>query len=220
MRHLTSCQFLGIFLLAASLSSGCANVPMKYRPVLFKDYSEMRSQCDLDKVRIASGANLSDYQTIVISPVDRLDIRIGDLNHEEKGQVLEHILKSFRVEMVKHFSTVTIDPSAVPRGEKALRLDLAFPEMRATDVMTNLIVGFGAGNATATIEGRLVDMETGEELIAFADRKKGSGFTKKEWEDEGKSWVSADLKRLKYLFLFGDTWAENFSRIVASLRKA
>ena len=205
-------------LLEIALLAGCANVEMTHHSGFLKDYARMARQHDMDKVWIEPGADFSKYDTLIISPIDESYLMMTGLDSVERKKVIDELLKNFRAEMIRHFSTVADDPSKIKDGEQALQLDLVLTELRGTDVMMNMMVGLGTGNATGTIEGRFVDTQTGRELVAFADRKKGSGFTKKEWESEGKSWVSADLKKLKYLFLFTETWAENVGNIVKTLK--
>lgn len=208
-----------IFLLGVALLLGCANVEMAYHSGFLKDYARMVRQHDMDRVWIAPGADFSKYDTLIISPIDESYLRMTGLDSVERKKVFDELVKNFRSEMVRHFSTVADDPSKIKEDGQALRLDLVLTELKGTDMMMNMMVGFGTGNATGTIEGRFVDQQTGTELVSFADRKKGSGFTKKEWESEGKAWVSADFKKLKYLFLFTETWAENVGNIVETLKK-
>lgn len=207
-------------LLGMMVVAGCANVPLKYSPSsLVGNYSGMTAKYDLDKVRIDPSANVSAYDTIVISPIDRSHMLNSDLIGSEMKEVLDYMTKKFRSEMAEHFSVVASNESELGKEAKAVRLDLAVTELIGTDVMMNLMIGFGSGNATATLEGRLVDLQTGKELVAFADRKKGSGLTKKEWQDQSHSFLPASHKRLKYLLLFCETWAENVGNIIESLKK-
>lgn len=202
------------------LITGCANVQLAYPPSsLLKDHSGMTSQYDLDKVRIDPKAEFSNYDVLLISSVDTSNLVDEQLTQREIKEVVEHLSKSFRSEMIKYFETIAADPSVIKEGQKSVRLDLTVTELVGTDMMMNMVVGFGAGNATGTVEGRFVDVQTRKELAAFADRKKGSGFTKKEWQDQSHSLVHADYKKLKYLLLFGDTWAENVGNIVKAHKK-
>lgn len=210
---------LGLALLFFPFCEGCANVEMAYHSGFLKDYARMVPQHDMDKVWIAPGADFSRYNTLIIPPINESYLRITDLDAIERKKVIDELVKNFRAEMIHHFSTVTHDPSKINENEPALRLDLILAELKGTDVMMNVMIGYGMGNATGTIEGRFIDTRTGEELVSFADRKKGSGFTKREWQSEAKSWISADYKKLKYLFLFAETWAENVGNIVEALKK-
>jgi hypothetical protein len=118
--------------------------------------------------------------------------------------------------MSRYFKTVTSDASHAP-ADKTLRLDLSVTELKPTDVAKNFLVGFGAGNATGSIEGKFVDAETGQTLAAFMDRKKGSPFTKKEFDASTKfpAW-----SKLRFLYLFTEIWAENAGKIVKAHRSA
>ena len=192
---------------------GCVSAPAQTG--FLNSYSGMSNQYRLDGVRVAPGADFSSYDTLILAPVDT-QFAGYDLGEEDKKNILNKLEESFRVEMSRHFKTVTTDKVPMSGG-KALRLELAVTELKPTDVAKNLIYGFGVGNATGSIEGRFVDAQTGQELVAFMDRKKGSPFTKKEF-DAGMKFPN--WSKLRYLYLFTEIWAENAGAIVKGHKKA
>lgn len=192
--------------------AGCAGTPIQTG--FLGNYSGMTNQFDLDAVRIAPGTSLTPYETLVISPIDS-KFAGHYLSEKDKGNILKKFEENLRTEMARYFKNITSDSTTVGSGE-VLKLDLAVTELKPTDVATNLVVGFGAGNATGSMEGKFVDFRTGQELIAFMDRKKGSPFTKKEF-DAGTKFPN--WSRLRYLYLFTEIWSENVGNIVEMLKK-
>ena len=209
-------RFCFLCLLILTLATGCASGPT-YPSAMFRDYSGMTKQYDLDRVRIAPGTDFSAYNTILISPVDTSSLMMTNLDLEDQKEVTSKLLENFRAEMSRHFSMVATKSSDIGQGQKALRLDLGMTEMEGTNVMLNMMVGFSSGNAKATFEGRLVDLEAGTEVVAFADRKKGFPFgSKREFWDH--SFIAPEYSQLTSLLLFTEIWAENVGNIVKSLK--
>ncbi len=186
---------------------GCATTPIKTG--FLDNYAGMTNQFNLDGVRIAPQLDLVSYESLILAPID-LKFAGYDLTEAEKEDIVRKLEENFRVELSRYFKNVTSDAAMVKAG-KALKLEIAVTELRPTDVAKNLIVGFGAGNATGSIEGKFVDVETGQELIAFIDQKKGSPFTKKEFNAGTKF---PNWSKLRYLYLFTEIWAENVSNII------
>ena len=196
------------------LIGGCAGTP-KHSGFL-NSYADMANKFNLDQVRIAPGASLASYDTLIIAPVDTSCLGIDDIQVDEDRQnVLNKLEEHFRVEMAPYFKTITSNASEPGLGAHAVRLEWAITELRPTDVVKNLVWGFGVGNATGSIEGRFVDVKTGQELAAFTDRKKGSPFTKKEYDSQMKF---PNWSKLRYLYIFTEIWAENAGHLVKSMR--
>lgn len=189
--------------------SGCAAVPVGGSGFL-DNYAGMSKEYGLDEVRVDPETDLSSYDTLVISPIDTQFMN-KELIAEDEAKVLKKLKESFRVEMARYFENVVMDNSFQGKG-KVLRLDLAVTQLRPTDVLLNLAVGLCAGNATGSIEGRFVDVSTGREVIAFIDTRKGSPFSKKEFNAAPKL---PNWSELEYLYLFAEIWAENVSKIVS-----
>ena len=199
--------------LVVVLISGCATAPLK--STLFEDVSNMTPQHDMDRFRVSSGLDLKHYDTLVIAPIITKGMIKGpDLTDEDEQALIGKLEENFRIQLARYFKSVIGEQETTP-AENALKLEVALTELTPTDVAANLMWGFGVGNATAGIEGRFVDAKSGKELIAFADRKKGSPFTKKEYNAGIKF---PNWSKTRYLYLFTEIWAENVGNIVKSLK--
>ena len=194
--------------------AGCATtVP---ESGFLSDYSGMSGQFDLDQVRIAQGASFASYDTLIIAPVDTSRLGVDDIQEDEDRQnVLKALESNFRAALAPYFKNINSGEPSSSTQSNALRLEWAVTELRPTDVVQNLVWGFGVGNATASIEGRFVDAKTGQELAAFADRKKGSPFTKKEY---GAQIKFPNWSKLRYLYVFTEIWSENVGYLVKSVK--
>lgn len=201
-------------LLVCLVVLGCAGMPKKSG--FLDSYVGMSPQYDLDMVRISTQANLTPYDTLLLKPIDTAYLGPSSVQGEDRERIIEKLEESFRKEMSAYFRTVTMEENQVSDPAKTVRLEVAVTELVPTDVVKNLVWGFGVGNATAGFEGKFVDIATGRELAAFSDRKKGSPFTKKEF-DAGMKFPN--WSKLRYLYLFTEIWPENVAKIVNSMKK-
>lgn len=201
-------------LLGCLMVLGCAGTPK--RSGFLDSYAGMSPRYDMDMVRVSPQANLTSYDTLLLKPIDTAYLGPSSIQGEDRERIIGKLEENFRKEMTAYFRTVTMEESQVSDSAKTVRLEVAVTELVPTDVVKNLVWGFGAGNATAGIEGKFVDMATGRELAAFSDRKKGSPFTKKEF-DAGMKFPN--WSKLRYLYVFTDIWPENVAKIVNSMKK-
>lgn len=194
--------------------AGCAGTPKKSG--FLGDYSGMTGQYDMDMVRVSDKANLSPYDTLVLKPIDTAFLGATSVQGEDRKNIINKLEENLRKEMASYFRTITMDEGQVSDPAKAVKLEVAITELQPTDVMMNLMWGFDSGNATAGIEGRFLDVATGNEIAAFADRKKGSSFTRKEYKAQIKF---PNWSKLRYLYVFTEIWPENIAKIVNSAKK-
>ena len=205
--------FLAMTIVPYLLVSGCIAPPKETG--FLEDYSAMTGQYDLDKVRIASGANFSDYHTLVISPFDATHLGPKSLDPADRDPIFGQLEANLRQIMASYFETVTLDERQLTSKSHVLNLKIAITELIPTDIKENLMPALGLGNATASIEGTFVDMETGEELASFADRKRGSLLTKKGLNAQK---TFPKWSKLQYLYLFTEIWAESIENLVEENR--
>lgn len=203
-----------MLLLVCLVVLGCAGTPKKSG--FLDSYARMSPQYDLDMVRVSKQANLTPYDTLLLEPINTAYLGVSSVQGEDRKQIIEKLEENFRKEMSAYFRTVTMKENQISDPAKTVRLEVAVTELVPTDVVKNLVWGFGVGNATAGMEGRFVDIATGRELAAFSDRKKGSPFTKKEFDAQTKF---PNWSKLRYLYVFTQTWPENVSKIVNSMKK-
>lgn len=216
MKGKFSCLLISVVALATSIvMTGCAGTPKQSG--FLATYSDMIGKYDLDQVRISSGASFAPYDTLIMTPVDTSRLGVDDIQEDEdRKNVLNKLEENFRVAIAPYFKTILSNGSGAEDATYAVRLEWAVTELRPTDVVKNLVWGFGVGNATGAIEGRFVDVKTGQELVAFVDRKKGSPFTKKEYNQQMKF---PNWSKLRYLYIFTEIWAENTGNLVKALKK-
>ncbi|MBM4080808.1 MAG: hypothetical protein FJ278_13975 [Planctomycetes bacterium] len=174
MRSLAS----GILALALIALLGCSSVaPTGY----LTDYTAMKpvKGINLDLIKAIDGAPLDAYPVVVINDVTIPDKITEAFERAEKyGPYLQRRVEKELVALRK-FKIVTVDKRFLDFGKYDLRparLDLAITDMAYGSGLLRYLIGWDSLGATIVqVEGKLVDPQTGQTLLEFADRRRNSG---------------------------------------------
>lgn len=168
-----------LILTALLLSCFCGEIDAqkKSKPIVEGVFSEWRDL--IDYIDIKKVFNINDYSNIYIAPIGTEAIQLPDKSDNTYEPTVTVLAQSSALSagyMKKPFkkrpvTISTIDDIESVRGTKALVFKMKFDEFDAGNRALRVWVGFGAGNAGATMSGDVIDAETGDILISFRHRR-------------------------------------------------
>jgi hypothetical protein len=153
------------------MAVGCAATPERFQFVRQEARLTAGRNVDLiwtDSERIAR----KTYLPLALGPISTRYVQ------DQKGITAAEAESHFRDAILQKAKEANL-PLVVDGGEASApaRLELAITEMYPGGRVDRIMNGeFGAGHAWVQVEGRVVDAESGEELAAFADRRRSSAW--------------------------------------------
>ncbi len=148
-------------------------------PALAADEKPLPKPDVLTEETISTGTRLSAYDTLIIRDFKTDGAEYTNIDEEEKPKVeamkpmlVKGLSDSLEMELKKRKLFKTIRKNGDAKG-KALILEGEFVEFNAGNRAVRFWVGFGAGKTYLKVKGRILDAETGKELVAFVDRETG-----------------------------------------------
>ncbi len=155
------------------LSTGCATILSVEQTGFLRNYALLKPGTYLDAVHTAPQFTPRRYSGILVNVEGGLQVSPKGLSVERLTQYLALQVTS-QLRDTKLFSVVTDTASDLPPDSNTLRCELAItrldPGSRA------LRWWFSAGHSIVQVEGRLVDAVTGQELLTFAEQRRGVAF--------------------------------------------
>lgn len=180
-------------LIAAGLSivgtTGCATHVIRTGALdaTKKRYAYLRDNGIIGRAWAAEWALLSDYRVLCFEGVRAVGQAEEASKHCDRycTFLVQHVVKGLRAKhrltdgrIAHRFDVVTTDPSyaEIAAGDrKAAKMVLFISHLNESNGILRYVIGFGAGSVDVQVEGRVVDAETGERLMEFADRRRQSG---------------------------------------------
>lgn len=155
------------------LSTGCATTSTVEQTGFLRNYGLLQHGTYLDAVHTAPTFTPRRYSGVLVSVERGLQPSPEGLSVERLTQYLVLQVTS-QLRETKLFSVVTDKTSEIPVDSNVLRCELAItrldPGSRA------LRWWFSAGHSIVQVEGRLVDATTGQEMLTFAEKRRGVAF--------------------------------------------
>lgn len=162
---------LVVMICLAGLATGCAATPDRYQFV--KQEAKLTDGQNVDVVWANSGQ--ISARTYLPLALDAITTRyVTDRKGITAAEAAAHLKEAIR-EKAEKANLPLVDGGG--EATAPARLALAITEMHPGgrwDRMMN--AEFGAGHAFVQVEGRVVDAESGEELMAFADRRRSTAW--------------------------------------------
>jgi len=158
--------FLAAFVVLAVLASSCATS----RPSGFLGtYENLSGGHHIEKVwHDQSQVRAGHYGSVELAEINTTRI------YDRGGVTPSDCVAWMRSSLVQSESSdrvLSLSGSGPPA-----RLDLAITEMNPGNAFTRMMIAeLGAGHAWVQVEGRVVDPSTNTVLVAFSDRRRGSG---------------------------------------------
>ncbi len=194
MKYFKTFQPFITLLLLGSFLGGCAPT---VRTDYLRSYDKLHKGKHLD--RYWSNTSLISKKKYSTIRVDRIAI---DRISNQKGVAAEDCREWLRNALVKASSAsgTHIVFEAGPDVAQA-KLEIAITEMTPGSAAGRMFAGeLGAGHAWVQVEGRIVDIESNEEVVAFSDRRRSSGAIglRDIGGDAGPSLVREMLEQIAY----------------------
>ena len=159
---------LACLLLVAGLGCGTAHVK---RTGALPCYARLTSRPPLSRAYFAPGHLLADYPVLQFEGVGvRGNVPAKGEAHDQYCQALAHQIRT-DLASIKKFHVIT----DAPGDAKAAALSVWITHLDTGSGTLRYLVGFEAGSVDVQIEGKLVDVQTGELVMEFADRRRESG---------------------------------------------
>ncbi|MGZ5050309.1 MAG: DUF3313 domain-containing protein [Methylobacter sp.] len=179
-------------LVLALLSVGCART-YQARHVetshFLDDYSLLKDGKDGDALLSfwKDGVNWAGYKKVIVEPVllSKLpDSELNGLSHAENHRFKELFEYKMREALKKNFKlaahpgpdTLRVQYAITDAESSILLLDLytsVYPSARVLSLLKRLATGTESYVGEASVEGKITDAQTGELLMASADRRAG-----------------------------------------------
>ena len=140
--------------------------PATTEPGMYKEWGE-----DIDQLEIIKKFKMSDYNNVVVVPLNTSDV-------DKKDKAVETVSATatdeFVDELKKQLKTsVTVD--ATPKKSDALIIRTKVVSMDPGSRAKRYVASFGAGAAVVKVEGEIVDGKTNKVLAKFTQERR-SGF--------------------------------------------
>ncbi len=189
---------IGGFALCLSVCAGCQGAPKSVG--FLSDYSRLTA--DGSNLRYVDEGRLAKYSSFVVDPV-RVHFHEGAKGRDTDSATLRRFKRTLHAAIVESLSgpyRVVSQP-----GPGVARIRVAITDVRKDTAALNILpttrmtgVGFGG----ASMEGELVDSQSGDQIAAVIQSQKGSALSLdgySQWssaESVLKAWAEQFRKRL------------------------
>jgi hypothetical protein len=161
----------------ASVTAACGAVQMTPQgPIGAGTLRPTQEDRDAGLVGIASGLDLSAYRTIA---VDRFAVSDPDIKNEDDRKLAAEMPAFLQSELVRRLRASGLfnqvinlgEPQSQPGTQNALRLEGTITQLTGGSRALRFWISFGAGSAKMQVETRFVDLQSGQAVLATADRR-------------------------------------------------
>ena len=135
----------------------------------------------LDTEKIMTDESLSKYKTIGIRPFSLDKVDYDNVDDEEmtkmkrfQKECQEKLAKAIKNDLEDHnIKAIILNDDS--KGKADMIIDGKITKINLGSAVGRMMWGFGAGQAGLSVEGRLIDAKTGEDLANF-EHENGSGL--------------------------------------------
>jgi hypothetical protein len=194
-----------------SLMVGCGGSTTHKNAGFLADYSQLSQMDKKDgkaKLYASPTISIDSYDKIMIEPMVFFihpDVKGTDLDSKDITKLTTHFDSLVR-DTLAHYYQVVDEP-----GPGVMQLKTALTDINTaspiTNIATSIVIKAGVDMGGASIEGELLDSQTGELIASFVDSRKGRAFLNtKNYRSAGDA-----KKALEY-------WVKNTSEYLDAIR--
>ena len=176
MNRKAAAALLALFVAVVPSTWAKGNKSASTAPGSYKDWGP-----DIDEIQIVSTFNASDYNKIVVAPMDTDDTPLPekkDNTYEPVKTVLRSATDSFErgIEKGLEKRSMSVTQGSGSSSKGTLLVKTKILEMDPGSRAARYWAGFGAGAARAKVQGEVIDAKSGKVLFRFTqERRSGVG---------------------------------------------